>query len=117
MSVVQFPSVNQVSVVQSGGRRFVNTESAFLGMTMMLLVMTLMLMMLMMVIYDEDAVEDDEDGDADDDDADEEDDDADLDIVDTASLKSAKEISIKDKSSHQSLQVFALKTFCTLLAN
>ena len=106
LSNVQLPSVNQVSVVQSGGGRFVNTESAFLGMTMMLLVMTLMLMMLMMVIYDEDAVEDDEDGDADDDDADEEDDDADLDIVDTASLKSAKEISIKDQGRDQSLQMF-----------
>ena len=70
---------------------------------MMLLVMTLMLMMM---IYDEDAVEDDEDGDADDDDADEEDDDADLDIVDTASLKSAKEISIKDQGRDQSLQMF-----------
>ena len=60
----------------------------------------------MVMIYDEDAVEDDEDGDADDDDADEEDDDADLDIVDTASLKSAKEISIKDQGRDQSLQMF-----------
>ena len=34
------------------------------------------------------------------------DDDADLDIVDTASLKSAKEISIKDQGRDQSLQMF-----------
>ena len=46
----------------------------------------------------------DDDEDAGDDDAV----DADLDIVDTARLKSAKEISIQDKSGDQGLQMFVL---------
>ena len=72
----------------------------------------------MMMIYDEDAVEDDEDGDDDDDDVNEEDDGADLDIVDTASLKSAKEISIKDQGRDQSLQMFVYilsSSFCIVI--
>ena len=39
------------------------------------------------------------------------DDDANLDIVDTASLKSAKEVSIKDQSGYQRLKMFVSNIF------
>ena len=65
----------------------------------------MVIMMLMILITENDANDtEDDDEDAGDDDAV----DADLDIVDTARLKSAEEISIQDKSGDQGLQMFVL---------